>query len=70
MIVSQCTFYNVFVYIMIVSVFVFCSIGNTSRIDFSPFCGNFEVKAIPFWYRLLEPMTEQIGYQVLIQTLR
>ena len=34
-----------------------------------PFWGNFELKVIPFWYRLSEPMTEQIGCQVLIQTL-
>jgi len=29
----------------------------------------FELEAIPFGYRLLEPMTEQIGRQVLIQAL-
>ena len=44
----------------------FCSIGDTSRIGFSFFWGMFELKAIPLWYRLLELMTEQIGYEVLI----
>ena len=29
----------------------------------------FASEAIPFWYRLLEPTAEQIGCQVLIQTL-
>jgi len=27
----------------------------------------FELEAIPFWYQLLEPMVNQIGYQVLIK---
>ena len=47
----------------------FCSIGDTYRISFYPFGSIFELEAIPFWYRLLEPMIEQIGYQVLIQML-
>ena len=47
----------------------FFSIGDTYRIDFYPFGSIFELEVIPFWYQLLEPMTEQIGYQVLIQML-
>jgi hypothetical protein len=47
----------------------FCSIGDTYRIGFHPFGLIFELKVIPFWCRLLEPMIEQIGYQVLVQTL-
>ena len=51
------------------SVFVLALIGDTYRTGFYPFGFIFELEAIPFWYRLLEPMIEQIGYQVLIQTL-
>ena len=51
------------------SVFVLALIGDTYHTVFYPFGFIFKLEAIPFWYRLLETMTEQVGYQVLIQTL-
>ena len=64
--VSQC---NALVYIVNVFVFCSCSIGDTYCIGFHVFEDFlfFELEAIPFWYRLLEPMTKRIGYQVLIK---
>ena len=49
--------------------FRFCSEGDTYRIGFYVFedFSFFELEAMPFWYRLLEPMNEQIGYQMLIK---
>ena len=45
------------------------SASDTHCTGFYPFGFIFTLEAIPFWYRLLEPTTEQIGCQVLIQTL-
>ena len=66
MTVSQC---NALVYIVNVFVSCSCSIGNTYCISFHAFEDFlfFELEAIPFWYRLLEPMVNRIGYQVLIK---
>ena len=54
---------------MTVFVFISCSGGDTYRIGFYVFedFSFFELEVIPFWYRLLELMTERIGYQMLIK---
>ena len=54
MTVSQC---NALVYDVF---FISCSRGDTYHIGFYVFEDPlfFELEAIPFWYRLLEPMTK------------
>ena len=47
----------------------FAPTGDTHCTGFYPSGFIFALEAIPFWYRLLELSTEQIGCQVLIQTL-
>ena len=55
MIVSQC---DALVCVMNVFVFVFALEAIHIVSAFPPFGVIFELKAIPFWYRLLEPMTK------------
>ena len=44
-------------------------VGDTYRIGFEPSGFIFALEAIPFWYRFLQLTAEQIGCQVLLQTL-
>ena len=47
----------------------FTPMGDTHCTGFYPSRFTFALEAIPFWYRVLELTTEQIGRQALIQTL-
>ena len=63
--VSQC---NALVCVMNVFVLFVFALEEIHIISaFHIFRLIFELEAIPFWYRLLEPTTKRISYQVLIK---